>query len=92
MKYKIIITKQFKKTSQKAIKRGLDKNLLTDIIDKLANDEALPDKCQDHKLKGNLKDFRECHISPDWLLKYKKNKKDLILVLAETGSHDDIFD
>ncbi|MBR1803117.1 MAG: type II toxin-antitoxin system mRNA interferase toxin, RelE/StbE family [Clostridia bacterium] len=33
----------------------------------------------------------ECHIKPDWLLTYKKNKQLLILVLVETGSHSALF-
>jgi mRNA interferase YafQ len=91
MKYKIAATKQFKKTLKNAILRGLEESLLNDIIRKLANDEKLPDRCRDHQLKGNLKDFRECHIAPDWLLKYKKIKDKLILILAETGTHSDMF-
>ena len=35
---------------------------------------------KNHQLVGNLKDFRECHIRPDWLLIYQK--KDDILILA----------
>ena len=30
----------------------------------------LPAKYKDHQLTGNLHDFRECHIEPDWLLLY----------------------
>ena len=44
---------------------------LTDILNKLASGQPLPQKNDDHQLTGNLKDFRECHIEPDWLLMYQ---------------------
>jgi len=33
----------------------------------------------------------ECHISPDWLLLWKQNENDLILVLTNTGTHSDLL-
>ena len=48
---------------------------------------------EDHALANNLRfeDCRECHIEPDWLLVYKKNKSELTLFLIETGTHSDLF-
>jgi len=80
---------QFKKDYKKSLKQGKDLSLLQDIITKLANDETLPLKYKDHKLTGNLKDFRECHIEPDWLLIYQRNETELVLV--RLGSHSDLF-
>lgn len=40
-------------------------------MQKLANSEPLPGKIKDHFLKENWKDYRECHIKPDWLLIYR---------------------
>ncbi len=57
------------------------------MIALLANGEDLPIKYQDHKLKGDEKIYRECHIEGDWLLKYRYEKNELILVLCDTGSH-----
>ena len=34
---------------------------------------------------------RECHIKPDWLLIYKIDSGVLVLTLARTGSHSDLF-
>lgn len=31
----------------------------------------------------------ECHITLDWLLVWKQNDEDLILLLVDTGSHSD---
>jgi len=35
---------------------------------KLINEEPLDISNNDHQLKGNLSDFRECHIEANWLL------------------------
>jgi mRNA interferase YafQ len=56
-----------------------------------ANDNPLPEKYQDHPLKGNYQGYRECHIRPDWLLVYQKNKNELILFLVRTNTHSEIF-
>ena len=59
-------------------------------MEKLSNGEQLPEKYQDHELKGEWSNFRECHIKPDWLLIYLKNEQELILTLTRTGSHSDL--
>ena len=57
------------------------------VIDSLLQEKSLPQKFQDHQLKGVLKEYRECHIRGDLLLVYKIIKDDLILVLVDIGSH-----
>lgn len=84
-------TKQFEKDLKKLKKRKYDLKLLEKIIDKLANDERLPEKYRDHTLSGDYKGFRECHIQPDWLLIYKIEKNVLVLTLSRTGTHSDLF-
>ena len=64
---------------------------LEKTIDILALGEKLPASFRDHKLQGRLKDFRECHISGDLLLVYKIEKKELILILINLGSHSNLF-
>ena len=66
-------------------------NLLLLAI-RLAKGKKLPKKNKDHYLKGNYIGHRECHITPDWLLIYKITEKDLILLLTNTGSHNDLFE
>ena len=39
----------------------------------------------------HLKDYRECHIQPDWLLMYCIEKNILVLTLQRTGTHSDLF-
>ncbi len=59
------------------------------IIAMLANDEPLPERCRDHALTGEWKDFRDCHIKPDLVLIYQK-PDDQRLVLARLGSHSEL--
>lgn len=90
-KYTVKPTSQFKKDYKLAMKRGLDISLLEDIIAKLALGESLPEKNRDHALSGNWNGYRECHIPPDWLLIYKLEDNVLILTLARTGTHSNLF-
>ena len=93
MKYEIIMTSAFKKELKIIKKRNKDLEKLTKIVNKLANNEELDIKYKDHQLINNLRfeNCRECHIDPDWLLVYRKNNNNLILVLIETGTHSDLF-
>lgn len=84
-------TSKFKKDYKAAIKRGLDVSLLEAIIKKLANQEPLLPENRDHQLSGNWSNFRECHILSDWLLVYRVDHDVLVLTLARTGTHSDIF-
>jgi mRNA interferase YafQ len=80
---------QFKKEYKLAIKRGLDTALIDSIITDLINEIPLDEKYKDHALTGNLKDYRECHIKPDWLLTYRI--ADGGIYFSRTGTHSDIF-
>ena len=86
-KYEIKNTTQFKKDYKLAKRRGLNLNLLKDIVTKLANDH----KHKDHSLSGNWTGHRECHIQPDWLLIYRYEEEVLVLTLSRTGTHSDLF-
>lgn len=90
-KYTVKYTSQFKKDYKLAKKRNLDLDSLKIIVDKLTNDEPLDEKYRDHALGGDWKNYRECHIQPDWLLIYRKEEKVLVLVLTRTGTHSDLF-
>ena len=72
-------------------KRGKNITKLTVTLDLLANQTPMPKRYNDHQLTGNLKDFRECHIEPDWLLVYKISNNNLILIVSGTGTHSDLF-
>lgn len=87
----LVLSNQMKKDLKLAKRRGYDINALKEIVDKLANREALPKKNRDHSLSGILSGFRECHIQPNWLLVYKVDEDEVILFLFRTGTHSDLF-
>ncbi|MBW2613823.1 MAG: type II toxin-antitoxin system YafQ family toxin [Deltaproteobacteria bacterium] len=81
---------QFKKDVKRLIKRHQDLEKLKAIIRMLVEAQKLPTAKRDHPLKGTLKDCRECHIEPDWLLIYRIEGSELCLV--RTGSRADLFE
>ena len=72
-------------------KRGKDISKLTTTLNLLASRKPMPERYQDHQLTGDLKDFRECHIEPNWLLIYQIFENKLILSASGTGTHSDLF-
>ena len=82
-------TKQFEKDWKRLQKRGKSKEKLKTIISMVIDEKQLPQNCRDHKLIGNYKGRRECHIEPDWLLIYKVTKS--MVIFERTGSHSDLF-
>ncbi len=87
----VVLSNQMKRDLKLAKKRGCNMDLLKDVVDKLTNQEALPEKYQDHSLSGKYVNFRECHIQPDWLLVYRVDEDVLMLFLFRTGTHSDLF-
>ena len=91
MKYEIVPSNQFRKDLKLAQKLGYNLDKLKKVILALANGETLEAKYRDHFLSGDYGRFRECHIQPDWLLVYQIDGNQLILFLARTGTHSDLF-
>ena len=89
--YKIVYTNRMKKDAKLMQKRGKDMNKLIEVLALLAEGNPLPAKYKDHQLSGNLSDFRECHIEPDWLLLYQIYDDILIISATATGSHTDLL-
>ncbi len=89
--YKIVYTNRMKKDAKLMQKRGKDMNKLIKVLALLAEGNPLPAKYKDHQLSGNLSDFRECHIEPDWLLMYQIYDDILIISATATGSHADLL-
>jgi len=92
MAYKVIYTNSFKKSLRQCHKRGYDINLAKYVITLLEENGQLPSKYRPHKLTGNYNGFWECHIKPDWLLIWKQDDKNLILLFSHTGTHADLFE
>ena len=64
--------------------------MLFSIVDKLVNDEEIPAENKPHPLKGEWKDFMECHIGDDYLLIWYDKEQDTIK-LIRLGSHSELF-
>jgi len=94
-KYKIVPTARFKKQIRKIAKSGTfrkkDMIELIDVINKLANKEAIDEKYRDHKLTNYDAGDREFHFRPDLLVVYSYFEECLIFELAEIGSHSELF-
>ncbi len=87
----IVLSNQFKKDLKLILKRGYNIELMNEVVDKLASEEALDERYRDHALTGNYIGFRECHIKPNWLLIYRIDNNELFLFLSRTGTHSDLF-
>ena len=85
----IITTNQFSRDVKRIRKQGLEEKKLTQVVRLIQDKKNLPKRCRDHRLKGNWKYHRECHIEPDWLLIYRTTNE--FLFLERTGSHSDLF-
>jgi mRNA interferase YafQ len=63
-----LYTKQFERDTRQMEKRGKKLEKLKIIIRSIVSEEAIDVIHRDHKLLGNWKGRRECHIESDWLL------------------------
>ena len=91
MKYKVRYSGRFKKSFKLCKRRGLNITHFETVVRLLAETGTLPSKYRPHLLTGNYTGIWECHIEPDWLLLWKQDNEELILLLLDTGSHADIF-
>jgi len=89
--YSIEFTKQYLRDLKLARKRKLDEQNLNQVIKILISGDKLPAKYKDHILTGVCQGLNECHILPDWLLIYSKNKTIKLITLIRTGTHSDLF-
>lgn len=93
MVYNIDYTSKFKKQYKKMKLQGKNITLLIEVITKLGNGKTLESKYCNHILANTnyFKNCFECHIEPDWLLIYRIDNKNLVLLLCQTGSHSELF-
>lgn len=76
---------QFKKDYKRCVKRGLNMDLLKAVVSTLAIPAVLPIKNQDHDLKGNYKEFKECHVVP-----YRRIKSFMTMVSSKLFQISDL--
>ncbi|MDR2205402.1 MAG: type II toxin-antitoxin system mRNA interferase toxin, RelE/StbE family [Flavobacteriaceae bacterium] len=92
--YRIESSNQFLKDLKLLKKRSIaDFQLLENFIKYLAKKGAkkLDKKYKAHKLSGNYKNYWECHVKPDLLLIWSENESLMLVKLARTGTHSDLF-
>lgn len=93
--YSLKRTKAFDKDIERDIRSGRYKQdefvRLSDVISKLQNLEELEKEFLNHQLRGEMKEYRECHIKPNWLLVYAYDHPQTTLELARLGTHTQIF-
>ena len=84
-----VYTRQFEKDTKRMKRRGKNLDKVKIIIRSLVAEEPLDSIHRDHKLVGNRKGRRECHIESDWLLIYITESDRVIF--ERTGTHSDLF-
>lgn len=89
MKLKLFRTNQFRRSYKKLRLTDDEELAYIDILYHLLSEIPLDRKYSDHQLKGELEEFRECHVKPDLLLLYKI--EDQTLKLVDIGSHSELF-
>jgi mRNA interferase YafQ len=89
LKYRLFKTNQFKRSFKKLKLSNEEEVSYIDIAYHLLNGLELKEKYRDHKLKGDLKEFRELHIKPDLLLVYKIEND--VVKFVDIGSHSELF-
>lgn len=80
---------RFKKELKLMQKWGKNPDRFAEIMKFLERGIPLPEKFKDHKLQGEFKNFRDCHIEPDWILIYSVSENEVIF--ERTGTHSDLF-
>jgi len=91
--YAVITTKRYRKALRTLSRSGKSTDIekLEEVVSMLVSGKLLPARLRDHSLTGDLTKYRECHIRGDLLLTYYKQESELILVLVNLGSHDELF-
>ncbi|MCD4721454.1 MAG: type II toxin-antitoxin system YafQ family toxin [Desulfobacula sp.] len=84
-----VFTRQFDKDVKRVQRRAKNLEKLKIIIRSLIAEESLDPIHRDHKLIGNWKGRRDCHIESNWLLIYKIEENRIIF--ERTGTHSDLF-
>lgn len=87
---KLSRSSQFNRDTKRMRRQGKNLRKIDNIVKNLLEGKKLQAKYSDHKLRGRLKKYRECHIEPNWLLIYRLTKE--VLWLERTGSHSELLE
>jgi mRNA interferase YafQ len=84
-------TRQFERDVKRRRRGGRDLSELKAVMVSILAGERLEIRFKEHKLSGAWQGRRECHIRPDWLLIYKIDTGQNLIIFERTGSHADLF-
>lgn len=87
---KLKASSQYKKDYKRFRNNFRKVEALNEILKKLANEEAIPEKNNPHMLSGNYKGYMECHVESDFLLIWFDPDTDQI-DLVRLGSLSELF-
>ena len=87
--YQPVYTKQFNKDMKRGQRQNRNIEQFKLIARELLAGQVLDPIFRDHKLMGNYKGRRECHVESDWLLIYKQDEDRIIF--ERIGSHSELF-
>ena len=92
MQYRITYSKKFRKQIRRLKKSGrFDAAEADKVVNDLSQGKVLDKIYLDHQLTGDMRQYRECHVSNDLLIVYKKDDHLLKIVFSQIGSHSEIF-
>lgn len=86
---KIQFENSYKRDFKLVKKQGWNLVKIREVVAHLQTSEIIDPQYDDHKLAGNLQNFRECHIFGDLVIIYQRNDENLILY--RIGRHQDLF-
>ena len=83
-------TTQFKKDYKRFKNDTEFVKILFRLVGFLAEGKTIPEEFIPHSLKGNWKNYMECHVKNDTLLIWYDKEKDIV-ELVRLGSHSELF-
>ncbi len=84
-------TIQFKKDLKKFKYSAPILHGLNEVTKKLLLRSEMDPRYSDHRLRGEWKGSRDCHIAPDVVLIYRIDEESELLIFERIGSHSDLF-
>ncbi len=90
--YRPFYSMRFEKSYLKLRRAGkIQREEIEIVVDIIAQGKKLSAEYEDHSLHGKFEGYRECHIRGDILLIYKIERKVLVLLVFDIGTHSQLF-
>lgn len=90
--YALNYTPRMRRKLRKLARSGaFDAEKFRELQKLLQSGKPLPHTYKDHQLQGALQESRECHLSFDVLVQYKRNESLKLITIENIGSHPDLF-